>query len=153
MKTLSLDQSTNITGWSIFKDGKLKGCGYYLAQGKHSIEKINDTENFLIDMIKTHNPDMIIIEDIQYQNNIHTFKVLAELLGVLENSLYKNEIAYIIIPSTQWKSLCGIKGRKRDEQKQNAIKFVREKFNIDVSSDVADAICLNYYAWQKVIRK
>jgi Holliday junction resolvasome RuvABC endonuclease subunit len=53
-------------------------------------------------LIGTWNPDYIIFEDIQLEhNNVMTFKVLAQLLGVCEVEAIKHNINYAVVtPST-----------------------------------------------------
>ena len=51
-----------------------------------------------------------------------------------------------IYPSS-WRADCGIKqgrGTKRESQKELDIQFVKDKFNIDVNDDIADAIGIGY---------
>lgn len=104
-------------------------------------------------IIKKYNPEVFAIEEIQQQINVSTFQKLAELKGVVENNLFNKEYLYFIIRSSEWKSTCEIKGKKRDEQKANAQKFVKEKFNIKVDSDTADAICIGWHIVIKILPK
>ena len=89
----------------------------------------------------------MIIEGIQYQSNISSFRKLALLQGVLICFFKTNNILFEIIEPSKWKSFCGIKGRARKEQKQNTIEFSKENFNLkDITEDMADAIGLGWYA-------
>ena len=49
-----------------------------------------------------------------------TFKVLAEILGVLEELLTELKIPYETVFASSWKSSLNIKGRDRATQKRNA---------------------------------
>jgi Holliday junction resolvasome RuvABC endonuclease subunit len=148
---LSLDQASK-TGWSLYKGKTLIN---------HSIEDFNNIEDYTarvsaikqwaLEMINKYNPEIISIEDIQQQINPKTYKQLAELKGVLENLLFEKEFLYFIISSSQWKGTCGVKGRKREEQKKNAQLFVKNKFNIDVGEDEADAICQGWHVVTKIV--
>ena len=116
-------------------------------------------------MINIWRPDSIILEDIQMQEkkqnrnwenddgdsvmNTNTFKTLAQLQGVLENLLYENDIEYSFVHTAVWRKACGINGKYRDEKKKSAQLKVKEWFNITVTNDEADAICIGYYATHK----
>jgi hypothetical protein len=58
---------------------------------------------------------------------------------------------FFTIPPSVWRSTCEIKGRKREEQKKNAQLFVKNKFNIDVDEDIADAICQCWHVSIKLV--
>jgi Holliday junction resolvasome RuvABC endonuclease subunit len=146
LRILSFDQSTKLTGWAFFNNKELEGYGIIDGSKiKNLDEKLLFQKNKIIKLYNNFSPDFVIIEDIQYQKNIFTYKELAELLGIISNYFYEHKINYLIIPPSQWKSYCDIKGRKRAEQKENTIQFVKNKFNIDVSDDIADAICIGWY--------
>lgn len=75
-------------------------------------------------------------------NNVQTFKVLAEIYGVLSETLEELNIPHESILSTVWKSRLNIKGRTRTEQKQNAQQYVINTYNQKPTQDEADAICI-----------
>lgn len=146
MKILAIDQSSAVLGVSFFENDT---PAFY---SKIKISKF-DNINLKIHNIKTLTeelylkfvPDIITFEDIQQQMNVNTYKVLAELLGVLIEFCIEENIDYKVVHPKTWKSYCGIKGKKREEQKLNTILFVEQKFGIKVSEDEADSICLGYY--------
>lgn len=146
MKILAFDQSTKLTGWAFLNSKELEGYGVIDGSKiKNLDEKLLFQKNEIAKLYNNFYPNFVIIEDIQYQKNIFTYKELAELLGIISNYFYENQIPYLIVPPTQWKSFCGIKGRKRTEQKENTIQFVKDRFHINVSDDIADAICIGWY--------
>ena len=52
-------------------------------------------------------------------------------------------VDYDIVAPSHWRSVLGGSwGRKRDEQKQHAIEYVKDVLDKDVSSDEADALCI-----------
>ena len=93
-------------------------------------------------------PDAVVIEDIQQQNqNVNTYKKLAMLMGTLLCLFQEIKIPYDVVPPTRWKSFCKIKGKKRQEQKDNTVLFVKSKFNMEnVEEDEADSIALGFFA-------
>jgi Holliday junction resolvasome RuvABC endonuclease subunit len=95
-------------------------------------------------MIGNWQPDYIVMEDIQYQNNYQTYKKLAMLLGVLTVAAKSAKIDYRIIAPVQWRSHYQITG-KRDDIKAKAVKLVNTMYNINVIDDVAEAILIGHY--------
>ena len=100
---------------------------------------------FAKNLIDKTRADRIVIENIQFQSNMATYRKLALLQGVLICLFSKIDIPYMVVESSRWKSFCGIKGRKRQEQKENTKIYVKAKFGIDVSDDIADAIAMGVY--------
>lgn len=113
------------------------------------MKQMNDK---IIDLIDEVNPSFIVFEDVQFQRNYGTFKQLSQLQGVIMAYLFKLNIGFQIIQPSAWKSFCGIKGRKRIEQKENTQLFVRNKYNIKASEDEADAIGIGTWAINKILK-
>jgi Holliday junction resolvasome RuvABC endonuclease subunit len=101
-------------------------------------------------LIKQTKPDYIVFENVQFQNNYGTFQQLSQLQGVIMAYLFETDIGFIIIEPSAWKSCCGIKGRKREEQKKNTQIYVKDKYGFDVSEDEADAIGIGTWAIKNI---
>jgi len=67
-------------------------------------------------------------------------------------SIFERNIAFHYVEATAWRAFCKIKGRKRTEQKANAIQLVKDKFNLYVSEDEADAILIGFWAINKILK-
>lgn len=78
-------------------------------------------------------------------NNVHTYKVLAEVIGAIEKFLTENHIKYEIVTSSTWRSQLGIKGRVRSVYKKEAQSYVLKNYELNVSEDESDAICIGAY--------
>lgn len=139
---LCLDQSTKITGYSIYRDKELFDYGTLNSNPneKNPIERMKEQYDLIKNLISKVNPNYICIENCQFQNNYSTYQQLSQLQGVIFSILFETDIPFTIIEPTAWKSFCKIKGRKRIEQKANTIQMVKNKYNIDVSEDIADSI-------------
>ena len=46
--------------------------------------------------------------------------------------------------ASAWKSVCGVRGRARAEQKRNAQAFVETTFGVRATQDESDAICIGF---------
>ena len=75
-------------------------------------------------------------------NNVVTYRILSEILGVTEEYMVEKSMPYEIVSSNTWKSKLEIKGKQRAEQKKNAQQYIINKYNKKVTQDEADAICL-----------
>lgn len=146
-RVVAIDNATEKVGISVFDDGKLVYWHLYKYAGE-TIERLVKNRQFLEDIIiKTWEPDYIVLEDIQYQNNnILTFKILAMLLGSSTVSVAAANIKYETVLSKVWRSHFMINGKTRVQQKVQAIEKVKEMYGIDVNDDVAEAILLGKYA-------
>lgn len=159
-RVLSLDQATKTSGWAVFDNESLVKYGIFKAKDKDTNYRIEEIKNYLINMIDFWQPDKVVLEDIQLQqfgpkssNNIEgvtTFKSLAHLQGVLINTLLENNISFEVVHTAVWRECCGVKGKSRTDKKKSAQLIVKDIYNIEVSQDEADAICIGQYATQKV---
>lgn len=150
MKLLALDQSSRITGFSIWEDDELVKSGTIDIGSISDLgERLNHLRNWVINLIEDNDIDYFAFEDIQLQgnvaNNVKTFKTLAEVFGVMHELSVNLQIPYEAVLASSWKSSLGIKGRNRAEQKRNAQTFVLNKYNLKVTQDEADAICIGAY--------
>lgn len=148
MIIISLDQALVNTGYAIFKNNKLQSYGsfnikkslpieerlYQLHKELCNVSNIADDEKI----------DLLVMEDIQLQmGDVTTYKKLAYVQASIMLWCLFQGVKFEIYAPTHWRSVLGGGfGKKREEQKQNAIFYVKNNFGIDVDSDVADAICI-----------
>ena len=144
MKLLAFDQSSQITGYAVFEDGALVQSGVFSFDDSAIGKRLTKIRKKVIQLIDEHKPDMLAFEDIQLQaqKNPATYKILAQVLGVLEELATELKIEYVVVHSTSWKSTLKIKGRARAEQKKNAQDYVANTYNKKVTQDESDAICI-----------
>lgn len=160
-RVLALDDATQETGWCIFDGKELVSYGVFKLDNDNVIERIALIRQWLLNMLVEWSPDKVGIEDIQLQSfkgaggqsnfAVTTFKVLAQLQGVLLEVLFTNDIEVMVIHSQTWKSYCGITARTRNDQKRAAQLKIKEWYDISVSQDEADAICLGRFLSEKYI--
>ena len=155
MRVLALDAATGISGYAIFDDKKLVDYGTYSAsEFNDSTGRINCVKHWLLDLIKTTKPDAVGIENIQYQKNVKMFQTLANLQGVLLDTLLELKLPHKLAYSSTWRSFLGIcGGEERESAKQQAQNYVRLMYHIKATQDEADAICLGYYFAQQFLPK
>lgn len=145
-RLLALDQSSRITGYAIFVDENLIAHGSINLTEEDVGQRLVLIRKEVTKLIHKYNINEIAFEDIQMQtsvgNNVQTFKILAEVFGVILMLCTELKINYTIVSSNTWKSTLKIKGKKRSEQKQDAQRYVLEKYGIKAIQDTVDAICI-----------
>ena len=152
IKVLSIDQSSNKSGIAIgelnLKDDDWKLIHYelYRPKGKDFDEKLLDLCNHLDLLIEDFEIDIMLIEDVYALRNTNTLKKLANMQGALKELCNVNQVVYHVIHTSQWRTILNTRNKKRENLKQDSKDFVMNKFGLDISDDVADAICiLTYY--------
>ena len=146
MRLLSLDQSSRITGYAVFEDEKLLTYGKFTCDDHDMGVRLYQIRETINELIDNHDIEFVAFEDIQLQgnvtNNVQTFKILAEVFGVIYELVTELEIEHAAVLSSSWKSTLGIKGRTRPEQKKNAQDWVINTYGVKPSQDASDAICI-----------
>ena len=148
MKVLALDQSTTKSGYSYFVDGQYVDSGMIdkskskLSTYERSFEMARD----LWKVIRHYKPECLVIEDVQNQSNTNTVIILSRLQGMIIGYAEAHKVqTYILLPS-QWRKALGYSQGpkvKRAELKQQSLDYVKEKFNLEVCEDQAEAIAIN----------
>lgn len=151
MKTLSLDLSSKSSGWSVFDEKELHEYGCITSASTDLIKRIHIMTDNIQELIKKYNINKVVVEEVRPEmgtQNIKTHRALMWLqaaVAIMLHDEYKLELEYIY-PS-EWRKICGIKtggGIRRETLKQRDIEFVKNKFNLDVNDDIADAIGIGY---------
>lgn len=143
---LALDQSTRITGYSIFKNGQLIAHGKFELTADDIGARLVALRAKLLELIKEYEINELAFEDIQLQNNVvnnvQTFKMLSEVFGVVQELAEEIKMPYTIVSSNSWKSTMKIPRSRREQEKRAAQALVESLYQLKVSQDEADAICL-----------
>lgn len=146
-RIIAFDQATEKFGLSIFDDGKLVFYSLYTFDGA-MVNRLTKIKKFIEDIvIPIWQPDFIQMEDIQYQSNgLTTFKVLAMLLGIIQSSCCAAGVEFDAVSPNVWRKYAGTCGKTRKEEKLLSVAVVKEKYNINVTDDVAEAILIGRYS-------
>lgn len=150
-RVLALDQATYDTGWSIYDNNELVKFGIFHIDGADAIERTNTLNHWLISKIENWKPDIVGLEGIQYQPQqgrtigVTTFKILANLQGVLMDTIYEKGLGLVVVHTGVWRKYCGVKGRTRTDKKKSMQLLAKEWYDVSVSNDAADAIGIGKY--------
>lgn len=150
---LALDAATNTTGWAVLnKNGQLVESGYFVADKKLPLMKrINQLLDEIDRLIKEYRIKVIGIEDLQLEYNTIVFKTLAELRGVLLYHLeYLKDMKVISAGADTWRSYSHIRGRNREEKKENTMLRAQIIYEREFEEDEADAIFLGKYVYSQI---
>lgn len=149
MVFVALDQSSKISGYSIFKDNELIKYGHISSAASTPIEqRLLKLTCLLDELLEEYKFDKLIFEDIQEQGgNVKTFKVLAQVQGAILLWCAAHKIDCKAIFPTVWRK--NLKdnynltfGKVRVDQKKTAIQFVKKYYNIEATEDECEAICI-----------
>ena len=117
---LALDQSSTTTGYAIFKDGNPVVISHFTAKGTDLGSRLEQLRNKIIELINEYEIDEVVFEDIQLQDmaggkdvGLKTFKILAEVFGVVHELMTELEMDYTIVPPIVWKATFKIAGKGR----------------------------------------
>jgi len=124
--------------------GKMK------VDGNKYVEKIAGIKKWMIEIVEEYDIDAVVVEDVYYMRNAATHKKLSGLLYVLVTWLYENNIQFLVVTASQWRSSSSIKGKGRTEKKRASKKYVLDRFNIKVTNDESDAILIGVHAIEQL---
>lgn len=145
MKILGLDTSTTSTGYCVMEDNKI--LAYGVIKPKKSldvIDRIIYIEKEIKSIIKAKSVEYVCIEDLVSFRNAYATKGLAGLLMHIQIELRKRNMLVITVRPSEWRKGI-VKGRTRQELKSSAIEYIKNKYNLEVNDDEADAICIAEY--------
>ena len=153
---LALDQSSYTTGYSVFKNGEPVVISHFTVLGDDLGKRLEQIRQNIIDLINKYDIDEVVFEDIQLQDmngskevGIKTFKILAEVFGVVHELLTELEMDYTIVPPVVWKATFKIAGKGRVKEKKMAQEYVFKTYGIRCTEDEADATCIGAHVIKK----
>ena len=152
-RILALDAATNISGYSIYDDSTLVSYGTFkVNESLETTERINQVKHWLETAIKEWQPDFVGVEHIQLQTfgaknspQVEMYRVLANLQGVLLDTLFEQNIECGLVYSSAWRKALAVEASGRENKKKAAQDKVQNWYNIKCTQDEADAICIGKY--------
>jgi len=152
---IGIDGASNKTGVAVARNGKI--IFYNLIdchRTKDREDRITEMTKSIVDVLEKFSPDVIYMEDTWVSQNPKASQILTTILGGVRYwSTEHNCIFRTILPSS-WRKQLGMNehGAKRNELKQRSIDYVKDKFGIDVTDDISDAICITIVGYNKEFR-
>lgn len=99
----------------------------------------------ICELIDNANPDVVVMEDVAFQNNAAALIALARLQGVILAKCLFSKIELFIYSPSSWRKDLGFQqgpGVKRIELKQQATQYIQKNYGIDAEEDICEAICI-----------
>lgn len=151
-KLLALDQSSKVTGYTVLEDGKIIKVSHFECVGDDVGDRLSQFRKKIIHLIEEYNIDEIVFEDIQLQDvngnketGIKTFKVLAEVFGVMHELCSEIKMPYTAVLPIKWKAHFKIAGKGRTQEKKMAQAYALNSYNMKCTEDEADSLCIALY--------
>ena len=138
---LALDQSYRCTGWCVFDRQSKELIDY----GKHSGNTLLGCKDQLVELINEWEPEVVLLESVQQQRNVNTFKLLSELLGVLKVCVLERGIEFEEVHVMKWRAKNEIYAKDRADAKRQAQAKVQELYGVKPTQDEAEAILIGRY--------
>lgn len=151
-KIIALDQSLSSTGWAVFENNKLIAADTFTISKTAPMDgRLLEIYKNLTDLYHEYEFSKVFFEDIQLQaGNALTYKHLAYAQAAVIMWCGHMNMDWSMSAPSHWRKVLGGEfGRKRAEQKRHAIDLVEKWYNINVPSDMADAICIGRAAIQE----
>lgn len=154
MIILALDLSTRSSGYALGVENSLEKHGFISASNTNPIKRIIKMRDQIAKILKVYNIKKIIMEQVRPEYNSHTMKILMWLQAAIVIASYEidPQIQCEFIGASSWRAQLKIKqgrGIKRNQLKPQDIQYVKNKYNIQVNDDEADAICIFDAYWLK----
>ena len=160
-RILALDAETSITGYAIYDNKTLIKYGTFKTSAAlRTIERINQVKQWLRAALKEWEPDFVGLENIQLQKygtgsaqaQVKTFQTLANLQGVILDTIFEACVDSELVYPTEWRSYCGVSDgdQHREARKKAAQAKVRIWYDMQCSEDEADAICIGKYFCNRI---
>ena len=145
-RLVSIDGSTQKTALTLFVDGKYKTHTLLdYSKDKNIISRFESMSRGIWQFLNEYNPNIIYIEETYSAKNAQTTKILTRLQGVVYAWCLCNHCEFNTIAPAQWRKNLSFKqgkGMKREQLKEQSIKYVIDNYHIKVTDDEADSICI-----------
>ena len=147
MRIVGIDGSSNLTGVTLFVDGKyVEHKLIDLHKVKNVYQRIPMMADEICKYIDSIAPvDVIIMEKSMLKTNIDTVQKLSNIAGAIMMYSYQNNIEFKHPLPSEWRKIIGLQQSskiKREVLKLEAIKAVKQEYGLDVTDDVAESILL-----------
>lgn len=148
-RIIAFDQSSHTTGYAVFDNNKPVIISHFDISDSNFGIRLKKIRQKIIELINEYQPDEVIFEDIQLQDingnreaGIKTFKMLAQVQGVIIELMEELKYKYQFIYPITWKATIKIANKGRAQEKKAAQTWVRAMYGLDCTEDEADAACI-----------
>lgn len=110
--------------------------------------RISEMIKELDKIFNEYHPEVIIMEDTYGNKDMYAYKKLCHLQGLVLSYCITKKVTFILKAPQSWRKDLGFEitengmQHTREDYKSMSIKYIKDKYNIYVTDDEADAICL-----------
>lgn len=151
-KLLALDQSSKVTGYTVLDNGKIIKVSHFECVGNDVGDRLHQFRKKVISLIEEYDIEEVVFEDIQLQDvngsketGIKTFKVLAEVFGVMHELCSEIKMPYTAVLPIKWKAHFKIAGKGRTQEKKMSQAYAEKVCGVRCTEDEADSLCIALY--------
>ncbi len=146
-RMLSLDTSSTKCGWALRESGILvKSNEIDKSKIKDGETRLNVMCMAIVDLLEKYKPGTVVCEMVVVERNAHTQRLLSEIVGCVRGWTITRDQEFVEYRPPVWRSLVCDEGekapRKRDDCKIWAVNKVKQKYNLDVGDNEAEAILI-----------
>ena len=148
IRLVTIDGSTQKTGIAYFCNGKyVEHILLDYSKDKNMESRFESMSKAIWGKLNEYRPNIIYIEETYMANNPQTTKILTRLQGVVYAwcICLEHKCEFNTIKPTQWRKILNFnqsKNIKRNELKEQSIRFVLDNYGLEVTDDESDAICI-----------
>ena len=147
MRVLGIDPGFDRTGWGVVEDngGKLLyvACGCIQTSSKDKFAKrLQDVRDGLSELIKTHTPDAVSMEQLFFQKNVTTAMKVSMARGVAALVVADAGLPLVEPTPNQVKSGTTGQGNADKKQVQDMVMRLLKLKEIPKPDDAADALAI-----------
>ncbi|MCK9361413.1 crossover junction endodeoxyribonuclease RuvC [Patescibacteria group bacterium] len=147
MRVLGIDPGFDRTGWGVIEDagGKLSyiGCGCIQTSVEDAYEKrLQAVRDGLTELIQTHKPDVVAIEQLFFQTNAKTAIKVGMARGVAILAIADAGLPFVEPTPNQVKSGTTGQGNAEKKQVQEMVVRLLKLPSIPKPDDAADALAI-----------
>ena len=147
MKILGIDPGIGRLGWGVVeKDGQKItpidfGC-ITTDSKKETPTRLLEIHTQILDVIKTHKPDELAIEELFFNTNAKTAFVVGQARGVILLIAAQNNLPHAIYTPLQVKVALTGYGRAEKQQVGIMVKSILKLSTVPTPDDTADALAI-----------
>lgn len=142
----TLDGSTKKTSITLFINGEYRNHTLLdYSKEKNTEIRFESMSKGVWNFLNIYRPNILYIEETYMGVNAQTTKILTRLQGVVYAWCMTHECEFNVITPSSWRkelNMSQSKKIKRDELKKQAIQYVLENYEMLVTDDEADSICI-----------
>jgi len=173
-RVIGIDASTSSVAFCVMDKGFPSRYGKIDLNGQDIYEKMLDAKRKISSLSEELTADYIAVEGAVFVQSPDAVIKLSYVYGVVISELMGNGSKVVTVAPSTWQNFIGnknptkmekdklrfenpgyadswYKNKMREMRKQRTCDFIKSKWNIEVSDfDVADAIAISHYAYEKL---